>query len=118
MKTSATRKIFTLRRKASGMTRSDSRKTSPSKKSCLTSGQPGEFVTTSATTTTNTIVLASAISVLRRPEAPEALKTGLLEDGRSGRVDPLLLDLLDRAVGLERGDRLVDAVAEGVALLE
>ena len=103
-----------MTRKASGITPSDSRKTAPLKKACLTAGQPGAFETTRTMTAAKTSVLASAISVLLRPEVTEAL----LEDGRSGRVDPLLLELLDRPVRLERRDRLVGAVAQRVALLE
>ena len=87
MSSSATRKILTLRRNAFGITSSDSRKTSPLKNSRLTSGQPGAFETTRTTTTANTTVLASAISVLRRPEAPEALNGRY---SRTGGADALI----------------------------
>jgi hypothetical protein len=89
MHASAIRKIFTFRRNASGMTLSDSRKTSGLKKSRLTSGQPGQFETKSATTATNTTVLASAISVLRRPEAPEAFEQ-IQEEWINASAPPVL----------------------------
>src|SRR5687768_3214207 len=115
MTASAMRKILTFRRKASGMTESDSLKTSPSKNARFTSGQPGAFVITSSATTANTIVLARATRMLR--ERPGAVNW-LLEDGRRGALDPLLRYLVERA-GLPQGrDRLVDAVAEWVALFE
>jgi hypothetical protein len=82
MKISATRKILTFRRNALGIVCSDSRKNSRLKNCCLTSGQPGELETRRTMTTANTIVLASAMSVLRDdPEAPCGLKRCYLRIG-------------------------------------
>ena len=94
--TSAIRKILTLRRNASGMTSSDSRKTSWLKNASLTAGQPGAFVMRRTATTAKTTVLAAAISVLRLSERPRAV-TGLFEDRRSRAFDPLRCDLVERA---------------------
>jgi hypothetical protein len=70
MNASAMRKIRTFKRNAFGITLSDSRKNSPLKNWRCTSGQPRELDTASSTTSAKTTVLASAIRVLRHPDAP------------------------------------------------
>jgi hypothetical protein len=66
MKTSATRKIFTFRRKACAISGNDSLKMSPSKKACLTSGQPAALTTTRTIAPKKTTVLSVATTTARR----------------------------------------------------
>ena len=67
-------KIFTLSRNARAISGNELVNSSQSKKVDLTSGQPGECVTTTATTAKKTTVLASATATPRRPSpaAPPA----------------------------------------------
>ena len=66
-----------------------------------------------------TVAIEQAAPAAAAPEDARASLLGYWRTGRFGLLgEPLLLDLLQRAVVLQLGERLVDAVAERVALLE
>src|SRR5919197_4172021 len=100
-----------------------------SKKYALKRSQPGEFVATSTTTTTNATVDARAIATVRpspeRTAAPPRILERrspfreLLQNRRAGRLcKPDALEVLDRLVRPEARNRLVDARDERVPLLQ
>jgi hypothetical protein len=64
------RKIRTFNRKASAIAGNDSRKISPLKNACFTSGHPGDVTTSTTMAAKKTAVLTSAITTERAPSAP------------------------------------------------
>src|SRR3954470_5741617 len=117
MNTSAIRKISMFSLSARRTFGNEYVNSSQLKNACLTSGQPLEVTTISAMAPKTTSVLAVAIAVLRpappaprmRDERPGSFKRRtLLQDGRAAR-DPLLLELLQRPIGTELAQRLVQA---------
>src|SRR5438094_5654073 len=132
---SAMQKMRMFSRKACPTSGNELSKSFRSKNAFRTSGQPAELTTTMATIAKNTTVLVTAIPMLRaprrsprirdrrspRPVSASALtrRRVLLQDGsvRLAR-QPLLLDLRKLAIALQRGERLVDACGEAVALRE
>src|SRR5436190_19261078 len=121
-------KMRTFSRNACATSGNDSVKSCRSKNALRTAGQPAELTIARTTIAANTTVLATAIPIFRasppwrepriferravRPVSASTLTRpgSLLEDGRVRLVrQPLRLDLLERAVALERGERLVQA---------
>ena len=70
MTASAMQKILTFVRKADAIPGNDSRKMARLKNASLTSGQPGELMTTRTTTATNTAVETTAIVTARLADRP------------------------------------------------
>src|SRR3954449_3542377 len=101
-----------------------------SRKYALNAPQPGERVTITTTTATKTAVERRAIATARASfetwaVAPPRIRElrlslrALLQDGRAGCLgEPDALQRLDRAVGPEPVERLVDAAGQLAALLE
>src|SRR3970282_1014264 len=128
IKTSATRKIFTFVQNAERMSGNDFSNCSRSKNACLTSSQPGERTTTTATTATRPAVETRATATLRPPppfvRLPRILEPrfpfspALLQDRGALLPQPPDLESLERPVGPHLPDRLVDAIDERVPLLE
>src|SRR5262245_37781154 len=115
---SATTKILTFRTNARAMSGNDSRKRSPSKNACLTSGQPAALTTMSASAPKNTIVLTTDTATARRPLPPGDAEPSIRElrlllsalpELWSALRDPSLLELLDRAVRPQAVQRPIDA---------
>src|SRR5438552_9450650 len=122
-------------KKACAISGNESLKSFRSKKALRTSGQPAEVRITTTMTAKNTTVLVTAIPTLRAPRRSPTIRDRrsprpvsastltrrrvLLQDGsvRLAR-QPLLLDLRKLAIALQRGERLVDACGEAVALRE
>ena len=120
--------IFTFSRNARATSGNASRASAPLKNDCLTVCQPGEFTISSVTTTRNTTVLTSAIDTFATaPVPPWRIRERLPGSGwvtsggrarspcrraRSSGSDR------ERAVRLERRDRLVDARRQRAALGE
>src|SRR5919204_5425110 len=114
---SAMQKIFTLSRKAEAMPGKVLANSWPSKKACWISGHPGALTIAKPSPVKTAPVLASAIRTARRP-SPSRRKA-LPEDWDADHLrEPGLVDLPQRPVRLHRGQRLVDAGDERVALLE
>src|SRR5262245_25368351 len=126
MKTSATRKIRTLMRKARAIPGKESRKTWGSRNACLTSGHPDAFTITATRTPTMTIVLSVATAIARPPPGdPEPMMRERLSPVRAlpqvrssglGEVRPL--EPLDGPVRPQPVQRAVHALHERIALLE
>src|ERR687898_2365685 len=145
--TSATTNMKTLIRKARRIFGKASAKTSPSKKASRIDGQPGDVPTRTASPPNTRIVLTSAIAIDRPPvPAPRIRDDRLPGPGTRGSTpgvpsgkdcspamagrlaldhrrvgvvgEPLLTDLVERAVGLHLFQCQVHAVDERAPLLE
>ena len=128
MSTSATRKIFTFVQKAERMSGKASSNSCRLKNACLTSSQPAELTTATATMAKSTAVDTRATATLRPPppfvRLPRILEPrfssslALLQDRGALLPQPTNFELLQRAVRAHRVDRLVHAAHERVSLLE
>src|SRR6476659_5724900 len=127
MNASEIKKIFTFSRNARAISGIDALNSCQLKNVCLTSGHPGACVIARASTVKKTMVLSTAIVTPRRPSPPAVTLPRIFEPRFSfrrlfqhGRVslEPLGLQALQRAVGAELRQRVVDAADERVALLE
>src|SRR3954452_6354051 len=131
MSTSATRKIFTSSQNADRTSGNQARTSSPLKNFCLTSSHPGERTTRIVISVKTTIVLSRPTATfrpappprIRDPRSPvcaaSSMQVRLVEDGRSDDVgEPLLLDLIQRAVCLQRVNCAGDAGRQRAALVE
>ena len=123
MNASASRKIFTFSRNGSRMSGNDSRNSGQSKNALCTSSQPGELTTASASAPKTTIVLAArSRGCGRRPALRGCGSRGSASSSDGGAPSPRRATAagfrFERPVVLQRRERLVDAVAERVALLE
>src|SRR4029077_13510940 len=127
MNASEIKKIFTFSRNARAISGIDALNSCQLKNVRLTSGQPGACVIATASTVKKTMVLSTAIVTPRRPSPPAVTLPRIFEPRvafrrlfQHGRVnlEPLGLQVLQRAVGAELRQRVVDAADERVALLE
>src|SRR5689334_11585012 len=128
MSTSATVNIFTFKRNARATSGKTSRPSLTLKNDCFTVDQPGEFTIASPRSTATTTVLTRAMETLAAGPPPWRIRdrrswTGsrdtLLKDwGLRLFREPGRLDLVERPVGLQPGERLVDARGQLAALRE
>src|SRR5580765_8142474 len=127
MNASEIKKIFTFSRNARAISGIDALNSCQLKNVCLTSGHPGACVIARTSTVKKTMVLSTAIVTPRRPSPPAVTLPRIFEPRvafrrlfQHGRVslEPLGLQALQRAVGAELRQRVVDAADERVALLE
>ena len=126
MNTSAMQKIFTFSRKAREISGNDSRNSSQSKNAALTSAQPGACVTTTTSDREEDDRAeqrdgdgASGAAAARGSESRGCVQRAYFRTGAPVAFASQVCWMpLQRAVRLQRRERLVHAADERVALLE